>query len=198
MPNNNPESPYQTYPPDAAPNIDVVVTTGDVTPNNQPPNIQWLADQNDLAMYPDYQIRGRYESDPKLFMMSATANSSLGSQSQQSSLPSIAFVQLAMPTLLWVVDWTICRLSDQPVAPSPTPATSDWTVLGQQYHTAAIMLSPDGTTPIYRFSGTYIYGCNISTTDVFEKCRFAIPPYINQAVIPNRYMLGANAQVGII
>lgn len=119
-------------------------------------------------IYTDYEIRSFYEKDRHIYMMPVTSP-----EETQALDGTVAFVQLAMPTLLWVADWTAARTQTQPEIPDPRlilavglghkgllTFTSDknWVLLDDHYEAANWTLMSDGVTPLWRLSGIYVYG----------------------------------------
>ena len=120
------------------------------------------------AIYTDYQIRSHYEKDRHIYMMPVTSP-----EETQALDGTVAFVQLAMPTLLWVADWTARRQKEKPEMPDPrlilavglgqkgllvAVPDKNWVLLDDNYETAQYTLLIDGETPVWRLSGIYVYG----------------------------------------
>ena len=120
------------------------------------------------AIYTDYEVRSCYEKDRHIYMMPVT------SPEETAALDgTVAFVQLAMPTLIWIADWTARRQKEKPEMPDPrliiavglgqkgllvTIPDKNWVLLDDCYEAAQYTLLIDGETPVWRLSGTYVYG----------------------------------------
>lgn len=119
-------------------------------------------------IYTDYEVRSHYEKDRHIYMMPVTSP-----ETTPAMNGTVAFVQLAMPTLLWIADWTAARTQTQPDIPDPRliiavglglrgtlsfiPETN-WVLLDDHYEAANFTMLADGVTPLWRLSGTYVYG----------------------------------------
>ena len=123
------------------------------------------------SMYTDYVIRNRYEKDRHTYMMPIASPGGF----QRSS---VAFVKLAASTLLWICDWTACRFNKQPDIPDPENRDSNWILLDEHYETAMITIAPDGQTPLYRISGTYVYGHKNPNKKTIRDVDFPRPPWL--------------------
>ena len=123
------------------------------------------------AIITDYMVINHYESDRHIYQMGIT-----------SPFPfqdaSAAFVQLAAPTLLWICDWTASRAIQQPSPPDPAPADPNWVLLDVIPQVAMVTLCPDGVSPLYRISGTYVYGHKNPSQNVFNNLSYARPPWM--------------------
>ncbi len=123
----------------------------------------------------DYEVVNRQECDQHVYMLGITSpNGFLGA--------TAAFVQLAAPTKLWLVDWTACRVGLKPKIPDPRVSDPNWVFLDALPETNKITVAPDGISPLYRISGTYVYGCRRPTTDVFGNLQFPKPPWLQDGV----------------
>ena len=145
----------------------------------------------DQSIWTDYMINSRYEKDRHTYMIpiaSPTGFANVGA----------AFCQLAKPTLLWIVDWTACRFNEQPDIPSPLLVTGlvtgngalpdFWILLDEHYEPAMVTLGADGVTPLYRLSGTYVYGCTDPSTVTTNDITFPRPPWMLDALPAGRGM----------
>ncbi len=164
----------------------VVIETGDVTPTDN--LAKYYNDGSDVAIYADFRIRNRFEKDKHIYMLPvASPNGFQGA--------SVAFVQLASPTLLWICDWTACRFNVQPNIPDPTPTDLNWIVLDEHYEPATITVGPDGVTPLYRISGTYVYGHRNPSPTTINNINFARPPWLQDSF--NRFVPADKLQQGL-
>lgn len=131
---------------------------------------------NDQDVITDFRIHSRYERDYHRYLMGVTSTVGfLGS--------SAAIVQLAAPTLLWVVDWTGCRFLQKAMLPDPTTVGSVWTLLDAMLEPAAIILAPNGTTPLFRLTGTYVFGCTNPGANFFDNVVYPVVPWFNSTGI---------------
>lgn len=138
-----------------------------VSPNDQIPDAQVTVvdslDSGDIsalfldteenvgALFPDCMVTGRYEGDQHRYMLGITSPNGYGGN-------AAAFVQLAAKTVLWVVDWTVSSTLGLAGIPNPDLSNPDWVLLADWVEPAPVSALPDGTTPIYRISGTFVYG----------------------------------------
>lgn len=125
----------------------VYVAIGNVT-SDGPPG-KWI-DPPD-GIFTDYWVVNRYERDRQRWMLGVTSPE--GFQGSQA-----AFVQLAADTLLLFSDWTVEKRGSQPAYPQNEPADENLVLLDDHYEPAQLLLVPNGQTPVYRLSGTYVYG----------------------------------------
>lgn len=126
------------------------------------------------TIWTDAYVHNRYEGDKRRYMMGITSPD--GFQGK-----SVAAVQLASPTLLWVSDWTMQRTGEVPDIPDPNLVPDDWVLLDVHYDPAPLKLGRDGRTPIYRVSGTYVYGHLNPPENVHQAVLIACVPWIDQA-----------------
>jgi hypothetical protein len=114
------------------------------------------------SVWDDCVINCRYHKSQRRYMLGVTSSNTRvlstggGSSSQFDS--SVAFVQLANPTLVWEVDWTVSRANSKPFAPSPVIPSYDWVLLSELMEPGQMTVGADGQAPRYRISGTYVYG----------------------------------------
>ena len=59
-----------------------------------------------------------------------------------------------------------------------------------------ITVGADATTPLYRISGTYVYGCRNPDPTLVRNIRFPRPPWLRD--IPNRNMPFDSLEVNLI
>lgn len=112
----------------------------------------------------DYTIKHHYENDYHRFMMGVTAINN-----------GPAIVQLAGKTLLWVCDWTAASLGAHPVIPDSVPERIEkWVLLDECYVPVSVVAVTDGITPLYRISGTYIYGCLVPNAKAIRDVVFPV------------------------
>ncbi len=150
------------------------------TPLNENDSLGRFADQTQL--YTDSHIRNRYQFDGHKYMAGITSTAPFNGS-------SVAFVQLAATTLLWVSDWTAASWSNQPLVPTPFTSDSRWQILDYHLEPGVIRLAADGFTPLYRLSGTYYYGC---TSPDISLIVFGRPPWMTDNFPNGRSMPVAN------
>ncbi len=155
-------------------NNPAVLLTGSVTITGNDGRVE--ADDTP-TIWTDEIINNRYEQDGHTYMMGITSPD--GFQGNKA-----AFCQLASPTLLWISDWSFARFGAQPIIPDPTPADPNWVLLDVIPETAIIKIAGDGNTPLYRISGTYVYGCKNPPANVFEKVVYGRAPWLSDT-LPN-------------
>lgn len=127
--------------------------------------------QPNSEIFVDYMMYNRYDHDLRRYMMGVAA--STGFQGK-----TVAFVQLASPTLLWVCEWTALKVGGQPEIPSPS-VDSEWVFLQAFPELPMENVAPvDGKTPVYRISGVYVYGHTNPSVDTFGNVVFPHPPWL--------------------
>lgn len=146
------------------------IVNGTISPTDE--DAQYTNLGPDEAITTDYLIESRYENDRQVFMAGLTSPTPFDGQ-------SVAFFQLASPTLLWVVDWTAARFLQVPNIPDPASVPDDWLLLDVHVEPAMLVLAPGGAVPLYRISGTYFYGSKNPKASVFSQVAFPIPPWMN-------------------
>lgn len=99
----------------------------------------------------DYMIHSGFEKDHHVYMLGIT--SPQGFQGD-----SVAFVQLAAPTMLYVVRWTASRWGQIPKAPDPYMIGNGRILMDEHYDTVPILVNAGGQVPLYRWSGVFIFG----------------------------------------
>ena len=127
------------------------------------------------SVFTDYVVRNRFEKDMRRYMLGITSPN--GFQGD-----SVAFVQLAAPTLLWIADWTACRWNSPPPIPDPESVIGDWVLLAVMPETGAVTVGPDGRTGLYRISGTYIYGNRRPNANVYRNVNFPRMPWLDDSL----------------
>lgn len=153
-----------------------VIIATEIPPDNFDVNFVLDDDPKD-SFWTDFRCRNRYEKDGHLYMMGLS--SPLGLQGQ-----TCAFVQLTAPTLLWVADWTAARVGLPPRVPSPSVLLKNpnWVLLDEHYEPTALTLVADGTLPLYRLSGTYVYGHKKPDANTVLNLSFARPPWVDESL----------------
>ncbi len=121
----------------------------------------------------DYRIRNRYEKDGHIYTIGLTSPGGFLNA-------TTAFCQLSAPTLLWVCDWTACRFDGIPPIPVAQPLpNSNWVLLDEHYEPGMIEVAVDGSTPVYRISGTFVYAAKNPAITLLSDIRFSRPPWLN-------------------
>ncbi len=123
------------------------------------------------TIFTDYMVHNHYENPNNIYMAGMTSPEGFNGH-------SVAFFQLAAPTLLWVADWTASRAGDPPIRPSEFPGDPNWVLLYKKYQPAQLALMPDGETPLYRISGTYVYGHLNPSIDLSNEVTFPRAPWM--------------------
>ena len=133
---------------------------------------QALFNSQGNGLYLDYYCDNRYEYNPNKYMAGNTSATPFNGG-------SVAFFQLASPTLLWVADWTCCKAGDVPNIPDPEPpASSAWVLLWVSPQLAQKNITGNGKTALYRVSGTYVYGHKNPTGNPLLLTTFPKPPWM--------------------
>lgn len=137
------------------------------------------------TMFTDYMIRNSYEEDPHTYMLGIS--SPQGFQGDK-----VAFVQLASTTLVLVCRWTGCRYNEQPIVPQADPEDDNLVVLYRSPVTVSVTTGPDGVTPLYRISGTYVYGVRNPDPTLLNNVSFGLDPryldnFAGGRTMPTRY-----------
>lgn len=118
----------------------------------------------------DFEIHHHYERDLHLYMMGIA--SPQGFQGNRA-----AFVQLASPTLMWIADWTGARFLEKPMVPDPISVSSEWVLMDVWMNPAQIVIGQDGTTPLFRLTGTYIFGHQNPGPNFYSNVSFPVAPW---------------------
>lgn len=130
----------------------------------------------------DYQINNRYEKDRHLYMLPIASPNGFNGQ-------SAAFVQLAAPTLLWICDWTVSKLGEQPEVPDPNISPGfGWILLDDFWEPATAVPASDGVTILYRLSGTFVYGKISPNPLTHRDINFGRPYWLKDALPTGRNM----------
>lgn len=146
---------------------EATITVGSVTATDS--SALYAATSNPTAIFTDYEVRNTYEGDNHVLMAGITSPNGFNGN-------SVSFFQMASPTLLWVADWTACRFNQLPNIPNPIVTDTNWVLLDKHYELADIKLGPDGVSPLYRVTGTYIYGHLNPNSDIINNIQFGMSP----------------------
>lgn len=138
---------------------------------------------------PDYMIVNHYERDGRKYVMPVCSP-------QGFQRKSVAICQLANPTLLLISDWTVAQFGTKPIAPNPESQDPNWELLDVWPETAMETVGPDGVTPLWRLSGTFVYANTNPSENVFSDIVFPRPPWLKDNQ-PRNFPL-TNLQNGLI
>lgn len=150
--------------------VSAVITNGIITYDDDNAKVK----NEPKLIYTDAQLNNKYEKDRHIYMLGMTSPG--GFQGA-----SVAFVQLAAPTLLWISRWTLCSFFSQPKSPNPISNNPDWILMDDHYEPGTVIVGPDGVTPLYRISGTYVYGHRNPAEVTVNNINFARPPWLEDA-----------------
>lgn len=145
---------------------------------------------NQSQVWTDFRIRSRYETDKHRYMAGITSPGPIGTTGPLTIVggaaptPTVAFFQLAAPTKLWIVEWTACRYNVEPDVPDPNITTSPgtqnpWILLDVILEPGMVVIARDGESPMYRISGTYVYGNQTPNAKSILDVNFTRPPWLN-------------------
>ncbi len=123
------------------------------------------------TIFTDYVIKNQYERDGHIYMMPVASPGGFNGN-------SVAFCQLASPTLLWICDWTASKKLTQPEIPDPEINSPDWILLDILPETMQVAVGADGVSPQYRISATYVYGHTNPSANVFNDICYPRPPWL--------------------
>lgn len=147
-----------------------IVIVDAIDPDAQ--NAKWVAGSSaESSIWNDYMINNRFEEDPHRYMMGITSPNGFKGT-------SVAFVQLAAKTLLWIADWTVMRTGAKPIIPSKIPSDPEWVFLDAHYEPGMVELMPDGETAKYRLSGIYVFGHKNPSDNILANMYFSRPPWL--------------------
>lgn len=147
---------------------DVQVNIGSIEAGTNDP----FLDLSELdGVFDDYWIVQRYEKDKQRWMMPVTSPDGFDGD-------SVAFVQLAGETILWIVDWTGEKSGNAPSVPDPNLDDENWVLLDEHIEPAMLLKRPSGEI-VYRISGTYTYGCKNPSQ---AKMHYGRPPWMSKKV----------------
>jgi hypothetical protein len=127
------------------------------------------------SIWDDYEVHCTYDKNPHRYCMGTTDTTT----SQPTNAATVAFVQLSHPTLIWIADWTAARYNSKPFIPSADIGGSEWILLDERIDPGMITLDADGITPLYRISGTYVFGHTHPAAKLAKNVDFAIPPWVD-------------------
>lgn len=145
-------------------------------PGSPPPGVDGaLYDpaENSDGIYDDVAVENHYEFDPNTFMLPITSPAGYAGQ-------KAAFVCLSEPTLAtWVADWSVSKRGIAPTVPSEETSDPNVVLLYKYIDPNMLKLMGNGTTVVYRLSGTYVYGFKDSSK---AKMYHGRPPWMAKSV----------------
>ncbi len=144
------------------------ITISSILPTDN--NAEFIPQANSTC-WTEFIVNNHYESDQHRYMLGISSPN--GFQGA-----SVAFCQLTAPTLLWVADWTACRAGLVPNIPDPSLTDPEWVLLDKHFEPGTVTVVQDGITPLYRISGTYIYGHKNPSAAVYDQINFGRQPWI--------------------
>jgi hypothetical protein len=159
------------------------IMVGDIEPDDEEADFISNAGGG-TGVWQDYYITSSYEGNPHVYMMGVTSPGGFSTNLDANGNPiaaTVAFVQLVSKTLLWVVDWTAARWKDKPVIPNKQSQDPNWVLLDERLEPVMETRGPDGDTPLYRISGTYVYGHLAPNTDTLRNANFPRPPWLEES-----------------
>jgi len=141
----------------------------------------------------DMKVRCRYEKDRHTYMLGLTSPNGFNGN-------SVAFVQLASPTLLFIVDWTACKMGAVPEIPDPTINDTNWVLLDDHWEPTAPGVPGNNITGIYRISGCYVYGHLNPQDPTYTQVQFPLKswmlPNITRSISPGKLLQGLSVPAG--
>ncbi len=151
----------------------VTISTGVINPDDFAAKYQSLSP--DRSIFLEYRVENRFESDKHIYMLPVAA--AAGTPTFTAGGGTAAFCQLAAPTLLLISDWTALKSLERPQIPTPAIG-SRWILLDEHHEPAMVILGADGVTPVYRQSGTYVFGCLDPSPLTIQDIAFGQPPWL--------------------
>lgn len=139
----------------------------------------------------DYVIRCRLHKSQRRYMLGTTTDN------PRLAGNSVAFVQLARPTLLWVVDWTAARWNSKPFVPSSSFYDPSWVLLDEVLEPGQVTFGADDRTPLFRISGCYFYGHKNPSGAVNQYATFPVAAWVQKNKF-DRTVPDAMFQTGLI
>src|SRR6267142_1460039 len=118
--NDNPTVPFENGP-------QATIVIGEISSDDT--LALWDGDADSQGIWTDFEVHNHYEKDGHIYMMPISSPVGFNPQNQQGLAPpggslvnnqptqTVAFVQLAAKTLLWICEWTACKFNAQPEIP---------------------------------------------------------------------------------
>lgn len=133
----------------------------------------------------DFHIHHHYERDLHIYMMGIASPQGFGGN-------KASFVQLASPTLLWIADWTGARFLSKPMVPDPTTVSEEWILMDVWMNPAQVVIGQDGTTPLFRLTGTYIFGHQNPGKNFYSDVVFPVAPWFTSTGLASLRAISAS------
>ncbi|MDE2098093.1 MAG: hypothetical protein KGL39_12640 [Patescibacteria group bacterium] len=156
-----------------------------------------------IEVWTDYHIHNRYEKDKHVYMLPITSPGGFAGQScafVQLAAPTLLWIadwtaaRMAsspiIPSPSELKDLVV-TLSSGGVgganvggaggggtSGTPTDLGEGWVLLDEHYELANLTVGPDGQTPLYRVTGTYVYGQTTPSSFTANDMIFPVPPYM--------------------
>lgn len=157
----------------------VEIDVGEVTPTSE--DAVFTTGSSTSATWTDYYIQCRMEKDYHRYMLGVTSPNGVIAAGN----PTVAFVQLTSPTVVWIADWTASRSQSKPTIPSSRQvlagSEAQWVILDETLEPGMITSEPNGKAGMYRISGTYVYGALNPHVYLNRDCVFPLPPWLNKS-----------------
>lgn len=151
--------------------------TGTLLADLPPDTNSIYSDPDGTGTWQHFVIWNHYEKDRKIYQLGISSPG--GFQGQ-----SVAFVQLAAPTLLWICDWSLARVGSPPIVPDPLPEVSSWVLLDDWWTTEPIEVAgADGVLPSFLITGTYIYGHPNPQNNTNQHVIYPITPWLDGTIL---------------
>lgn len=157
----------------------VTIGIGIVEPTDN--NAKFVTGNDSQAIWTDYYIQCRLEKDFHRHMLGVSSPNG----TVNAGGATVAFVQLAYPTVCWVADWTAARSKSKPTVPSPEQiaagTNAQWVLLDETLEPGMVAAEPNGTAGMYRISGTYVYGALKPNQFLNRDAVFPLPPWLSKS-----------------
>lgn len=162
--------------PQSQPPVVASVAVGKVDYNDTLDN--FFKEPSQSGIIADCMILNYYERDMHVYMASLTSQEPFDGA-------KVGFVRIGNDTLLWVCEWTVCRMEgkEPPPIPDPNPPPG-WVLLDVQFTPAMAGLGPSGIDGIYRISGLYVYGCLNPQTSLIGDLAYPQAPWVKRGSLP--------------
>lgn len=136
-----------------------------------------ITDRDPSDFIADYLIRNYYVGDKHVYMSSLTV---ADEDSESSTLDgdTVAFCQIANASLIWVCEWTACKVGSKPQIPSVDPDDPNFILLDEHYEVPEAPLIANGFDQIWRISGTFWFGHRKPSSNLMKHVRWPLPPWV--------------------
>ena len=159
----------------------VIDTRTKIAPSGTQPSYTPAEKTNDRNIWTDFMVNSTYEKDRHIYLMGLTSPGGFNGA-------TCAAVKLCTSTEVLVCIWTGCQWSDVPLCPDPESLDSNWVLLDDWWEPAVLVTAPDGTTPLYRLSGVFIYGCLNPSILTWQDVEFPLAPWLDPSKFPVRFV----------